>query len=166
MQTQLTPEIIDTAAGREADRILRNCVHCGFCTATCPTYQLLGDERDGPRGRIYLIKQVLEGHPATRHTQMHLDRCLTCRSCETTCPSGVDYVHLLDYGRQKVEQQVRRPWLQDWQRKLLRYFLPEPKRFMPLLRLGQWLRPVLPRVIKKHIPAPSTILSWLYTTTG
>jgi len=160
MQTQLTPEIIDTAAGREADRILRKCVHCGFCTATCPTYQLLGDERDGPRGRIYLIKQVLEGHPVTRHTQAHLDRCLTCRSCETTCPSGVDYAHLLDYGRHKVEQQVRRPWWQRGQRSLLRYFLPEPKRFNPLLRLGQWLRPVLPNVIKKNIPAPVTVLPW------
>ena len=160
MQTQLTPEIIDTAAGREADRILRKCVHCGFCTATCPTYQLLGDELDGPRGRIYLIKQVLEGHPVTRHTQAHLDRCLTCRSCETTCPSGVDYVHLLDYGRHKVEQQVSRPWWQHWQRSLLRYFLPEPKRFNPFLRLGQWLRPVLPGVIKKNIPVPLKVLPW------
>ncbi len=160
MQTQLTSEIIDTAAGREADRILRNCVHCGFCTATCPTYQLLGDERDGPRGRIYLIKQVLEGHPATRHTQTHLDRCLTCRSCETTCPSGVDYVHLLDYGRYKVEQQVRRPWLQRWQRTLLRNFLPEPTRFKPLLRLGQWLRPVLPAKIKKQVPVVVRVLPW------
>ena len=160
MQTQLTPEIIDTAAGREADRILRKCVHCGFCTATCPTYQLLGDELDGPRGRIYLIKQVLEGHPVTRHTQAHLDRCLTCRSCETTCPSGVDYAHLLDYGRHKVDQQVRRPWWQRGQRSLLRYFLPEPKRFNPLLRLGQWLRPVLPNVIKKNIPALVTVLPW------
>ena len=160
MQTQLTQEIIDTNAGREADRILRNCVHCGFCTATCPTYQLLGDERDGPRGRIYLIKQVLEGHPATRHTQAHLDRCLTCRSCETTCPSGVDYVHLLDYGRHKVEQQVRRSIWQHWQRRLLRFLLPEPKRFVPLLRLGQWFRPVLPRSIKLHIPAPVTVLAW------
>lgn len=160
MQTQLTPEIINTTAGREADRILRSCVHCGMCTATCPTYQLLGDELDGPRGRIYLIKQVLEGHPATRHTQIHLDRCLTCRSCETTCPSGVEYSHLLDYGRDKVEQQVRRPWLQRWQRGLLRYFLPEPARFKPLLRLGQWLRPVLPGVIKKSIPARVTVLPW------
>ena len=160
MQTQLIPDIIDTAAGREADRILRNCVHCGFCTATCPTYQLMGDERDGPRGRIYLIKQVLEGHPATRHTQTHLDRCLTCRSCETTCPSGVDYAHLLDYGRDKVEQQVRRPLWQYWQRNLLRYFLPEPRRFKPLLRLGQWLRPVLPGSIRKSIPVPVTVLPW------
>lgn len=160
MQTHLTPDIIDTAAGREADRILRTCVHCGFCTATCPTYQLLGDELDGPRGRIYLIKQVLEGRPTTRHTQTHLDRCLTCRSCETTCPSGVAYGELLDYGRDKVEQQVRRPWWQRWQRSLLRYFLPEPTRFTPLLRLGQFFRPVLPGVIKKQVPAPVRVLPW------
>ena len=160
MQTQLTPDIIKTNAGREADRILRKCVHCGFCTATCPTYQLLGDELDGPRGRIYLIKQVLEGHPATRHTQKHLDRCLTCRSCETTCPSGVDYVHLLDYGRHQVEQQVRRPLWQNWQRRVLRYLLPESKRFYPLLRLGQWLRPLLPKAIKQNVPAPVSVLPW------
>ena len=160
MQTQLTPEIINTDAGREIDRILRNCVHCGFCTATCPTYQLLGDERDSPRGRIYLIKQVMEGHPVSRRTQTHLDRCLTCRSCETTCPSGVDYGHLLDYGREKVEQQVRRPLLQRWQRKLLRYFIPEPARFNPILRLGQFVRPVLPSFLKKSIPAPIRVLPW------
>ena len=160
MQTQLTPDIIDTVAGREADRILRTCVHCGFCTATCPTYQILGDELDSPRGRIYLIKQVLEGHPTTRHTQTHLDRCLTCRSCETTCPSGVDYIHLLDYGRDKVDQQVRRPWWQRGQRSLLRYFLPEPRRFNPILRLGQFFRPVLPAVIKKQVPPRVTVLPW------
>lgn len=160
MQTQLTPDIIESSAGREADRILRKCVHCGFCTATCPTYQLLGDELDGPRGRIYLIKQVLEGHAATRQTQKHLDRCLTCRSCETTCPSGVDYGHLLDYGRHQVEQQVGRPVWQNWQRSVLRYLLPRPKLFNPLLRLGQWLRPVLPRTIKQNIPAPVSVSPW------
>ncbi|RLA00212.1 MAG: glycolate oxidase iron-sulfur subunit, partial [Gammaproteobacteria bacterium] len=108
MQTSLTQMLLDTRAGQEADEILRNCVHCGFCNATCPTYQLTGDELDGPRGRIYLIKQVLEGQQATRKTQLHLDRCLTCRACETTCPSGVDYHRLLDTGRELVEEAVKR----------------------------------------------------------
>ena len=103
MQTNLAPEFKDTHDGREADGILRSCVHCGFCTATCPTYQLLGDELDGPRGRIYLIKQMLEGEPVTQKTQLHLDRCLTCRNCETTCPSGVQYGRLVDIGRRIVE---------------------------------------------------------------
>ncbi|MBV5275616.1 MAG: 4Fe-4S dicluster domain-containing protein, partial [Lamprocystis purpurea] len=109
MQTQILPEFLATPAGREADAILRSCVHCGFCTATCPTYQLLGDELDGPRGRIYQIKQVLEGHTPTRITQQHLDRCLTCRSCETTCPSGVRYARLAEIGRHLVEERVARP---------------------------------------------------------
>ena len=108
MQTNLSPEFKDTPAGREAEAILRKCVHCGFCTATCPTYQLLGDELDGPRGRIYLIKQVLEGEQPTRKTQLHLDRCLTCRNCESTCPSGVEYGHLVDIGRKVVEERVPR----------------------------------------------------------
>src|SRR5258708_35177910 len=108
MQTHLADFIRDTPAGREADAILRKCVHCGFCLATCPTYQLLGDELDGPRGRIYLMKQVLEGATATAKTQLHLDRCLTCRACETTCPSGVHYSRLLDIGRGVVEKQVGR----------------------------------------------------------
>lgn len=109
MQTQLTEEMRQNARALEADSILRACVHCGFCTATCPTYQLLGDELDGPRGRIYLIKQVLEGNDVTLKTQEHLDRCLTCRNCETTCPSGVRYHNLLDIGRDIVEQKVKRP---------------------------------------------------------
>src|ERR1700694_1554098 len=109
MQTNLADFIKDTPDGIEAEAILRKCVHCGFCTATCPTYQLLGDELDGPRGRIYLMKQVLEGKEPTRATQLHLDRCLTCRNCETTCPSGVAYGHLVDIGRAVVESQVPRP---------------------------------------------------------
>ena len=108
METRLAAFIKDTPEGQEAESILRKCVHCGFCTATCPTYQLLGDELDGPRGRIYLIKQVLEGTAATEKTQLHLDRCLTCRACETTCPSGVHYSRLLDIGRCVVEKQVGR----------------------------------------------------------
>ena len=109
MQTNLAPEFLNTARGEAAEAVLRKCVHCGFCTATCPTYQLLGDELDGPRGRIYLIKQVLEGAEPTRKTQMHLDRCLTCRNCESTCPSGVDYGHLVDIGRAIVDEKVPRP---------------------------------------------------------
>src|SRR5215510_13345882 len=120
METRLAPFIKDTPAGTEAESILRKCVHCGFCTATCPTYQLLGDELDGPRGRIYLIKQVLEGTPATQKTQLHLDRCLTCRSCETTCPSGVHYSRLLDIGRAEVEKQVGRGVEDAFQRTALR----------------------------------------------
>src|SRR6478735_10621567 len=120
METRLLAALLETPEGREADSILRACVHCGFCTATCPTYQLLGDELDGPRGRIYLIKQVLEGTPATAKTQLHLDRCLTCLSCETTCPSGVRYGHLVDIGRRVVEEQVGRTPVDQARRTALR----------------------------------------------
>ena len=109
MQTHLADWIKDTPEGIAAEAILRKCVHCGFCNATCPTYQLRGDELDGPRGRIYLIKQVLEGVAPTRDTQLHLDRCLTCRNCETTCPSGVQYGHLVDIGRKLVDDKVPVP---------------------------------------------------------
>ena len=108
MKTSITNVFLETHQGKEANRILRNCVHCGFCNATCPTYQLTGNELDGPRGRIYLIKQVLEGHQPGPLTQVHLDRCLTCRNCESTCPSGVDYGELLDIGRELVSRQNRR----------------------------------------------------------
>jgi glycolate oxidase iron-sulfur subunit len=131
MQTSLPTALLNTPSGREADEILRNCVHCGFCNATCPTYQLTGDELDGPRGRIYQIKQVLEGQVATDTTQRHLDRCLTCRACETTCPSGVDYHRLLDTGRELVERAVPRPFIERTKRRLLRMFLPYPSRFTP-----------------------------------
>jgi len=153
MQTTLLPALLETSTGQEADEILRNCVHCGFCNATCPTYQLTGDELDGPRGRIYLIKQVLEGASPTRTTQIHLDRCLTCRACETTCPSGVDYHHLLDTGRELVEQNVTRPLRERFLRGVLGTILPWPARFKPLLRLGQAVRPLLPAILKQHIPA-------------
>ncbi|WP_211460780.1 glycolate oxidase subunit GlcF [Collimonas silvisoli] len=152
MQTNLADFIKDTRAGKEADAILRACVHCGFCTATCPTYQLLGDELDGPRGRIYLIKQVLEGTPATAKTQLHLDRCLTCRNCESTCPSGVQYGRLLDIGRKVVEDQVPRPAGQQLTRKLLKEFLPRPWLFKPAMAAGQLLRPLLPRKLKNKVP--------------
>ena len=153
MQTKLADFIRDTPEGREADAILRKCVHCGFCTATCPTYQLLGDELDGPRGRIYLIKQALEGDAVTQKTQLHLDRCLTCRSCETTCPSGVEYGRLLDIGRKIVEDRVPRPWWQRAQRAALANVLPRPGLFAPLLGLGQAVRPFLPSVIAGKVPA-------------
>ena len=152
MQTALADFIRDTSQGREADQILRACVHCGFCTATCPTYQLLGDELDGPRGRIYQIKQVLEGEPATAKTREHLDRCLTCRSCETTCPSGVNYHRLLDIGRDEVERQVPRSVSQRLFRRLLIEILAYPGRFGTLLRLGQSVRPLLPPRLRREIP--------------
>ena len=151
MQTDLSPEFRDTPDGQEAEAILRKCVHCGFCTATCPTYQLLGDELDGPRGRIYLIKQVLEGHAPTRATQLHLDRCLTCRNCETTCPSGVQYGRLVDIGRQVVEAKVARPAAEQRQRDWLRKGLSSPL-FGPAMRVGQSLRGLLPPALKAKVP--------------
>lgn len=152
MQTRLVESILNTPRGQEADRILRACVHCGFCTATCPTYQLLGDELDGPRGRIYQIKMALEGAPVSRHTQQHLDRCLTCLNCETTCPSGVQYHRLLDIGREYVEQQVPRPATQKFSRWLLRKVLTRPHLTTPFLRIAQFLQPVLPRLLAQKIP--------------
>jgi glycolate oxidase iron-sulfur subunit len=153
MQTAILGEILATPEGQEADAILRACVHCGFCTATCPTYQLLGDELDGPRGRIYQIKQVLEGHRATRVTQLHLDRCLTCRACETTCPSGVSYAHLADIGRALVERQVERPLSERLIRRLLIAVVPHRRRIGPLLWLGRAFRPLLPAELKTKVPA-------------
>ena len=160
MQTSIPDSIGLTPAGQEADRILRSCVHCGFCTATCPTYLLLGDELDGPRGRIYLIKQALEGTAVTRKTQVHLDRCLTCRACETTCPSGVRYGHLLDIGRGLVEEKVRRPLLERAMRRVLRGLIPYPQRFAALLRLGQLMAPLLPASIKRKVPARQALHAW------
>ncbi|MGN6703974.1 MAG: 4Fe-4S dicluster domain-containing protein, partial [Burkholderiaceae bacterium] len=144
MQTNLADFIKDTPDGQEADAILRKCVHCGFCTATCPTYQLLGDELDGPRGRIYLIKQVLEGKPATRATQVHLDRCLTCRNCETTCPSGVQYGRLVEIGRATVDKQVERPLGEKMLRDTLKETLPRKWLFSPAMKTGKMVRPFLP----------------------
>ncbi|MCS4283122.1 glycolate oxidase iron-sulfur subunit [Pseudomonas sp. BIGb0278] len=156
MQTNLSEAAQGLARGAEAERILRSCVHCGFCTATCPTYQLLGDELDGPRGRIYLIKQVLEGAPVTASTQLHLDRCLTCRNCESTCPSGVQYHDLLDIGRAVVEAQVPRPLGQRLLRGALRAVVPRPTLFQALTRSGQVLRPLLPAGLKTKLPASVT----------
>ena len=151
MQTKLAPEFKGTPDGDAAEAILRKCVHCGFCTATCPTYQLLGDELDGPRGRIYLMKQVLEGEPVTQSTQLHLDRCLTCRNCESTCPSGVQYGQLVDIGRQIVEARVPRPPKEKAVRWLLKEGLPSPL-FGPAMKLGQMVRPLLPASLKAKVP--------------
>lgn len=152
MQTKLKIDFLQTEKGQLANNILRNCVHCGFCTATCPTYQILGDELDGPRGRIYQIKEMLEGATVTKETLQHLDRCLTCRACETTCPSGVEYGHLLEIGRSEVEKRVQRSFSQKILRKSLLYVLPFSNRFNTLLSLGQFFRPVLPKFFKKQIP--------------
>src|SRR3569833_2605423 len=144
----LVDEIKHTPEGQEADAILRSCVHCGLCTATCPTYQLLGDELDSPRGRIYLIKQVLEGGPVTDLTLLHLDRCLTCRSCETTCPSGVRYGRLVDIGRAVEEEKVPRSLAERMRRRWLRAVIPHTRRFAALLGIGRLLRPVLPSSLR------------------
>jgi glycolate oxidase iron-sulfur subunit len=161
MQTHLAESIRESEQGREAEGILRTCVHCGFCNATCPTFQLLGDELDGPRGRIYLIKQVLEGKPATRKTQIHLDRCLTCRSCETTCPSGVRYGRLLDIGRGMIEKSVKRSNWDRLVRKSLRLVLPFTARVRPLVELGRIMLPLMPLSLKRKIPnRKATAAQW------
>ena len=159
MQTQLAPEFQNTLIGQEAEAILRQCVHCGFCAATCPTYQLMGDELDGPRGRIYLMKQVFEGAEPTRKTQLHLDRCLTCRNCESTCPSGVEYGHLLDLGRKVVDAKVPRPLKE----RALRWALKEgltSALFAPAMKLGQSVRGLLPAALKAKVPAPQNAGAW------
>ncbi|MFF7708574.1 glycolate oxidase subunit GlcF [Pseudomonas sp. NPDC007930] len=153
MQTHLSEHARGLPRAEEAERILRSCVHCGFCNATCPTYQLLGDELDGPRGRIYQIKQVLEGEPATAQVQQHLDRCLSCRNCETTCPSGVQYHNLLDIGRAEVDRQVPRPAGQRWLRLGLRQLAAHPAAFRAALALGQTLRPLVPAALQAKLPA-------------
>ncbi|MDP3672591.1 MAG: glycolate oxidase subunit GlcF [Telluria sp.] len=160
MQTNLADFIKGTRDGDEAEAILRACVHCGFCTATCPTYQLLGDELDGPRGRIYLIKQVLEGAAVTAKTQTHLDRCLTCRNCESTCPSGVKYGRLADIGRKVVEQRVRRPLGERLKRMVLKEALPRKWIFTPAFRAGQIFRPLLSKPMQDKLPATPAAGRW------
>ena len=152
MQTLLSEQARLLPRAAEAESILRSCVHCGFCNATCPTYQLLGDELDGPRGRIYLIKQVLEGHAPTAKTQLHLDRCLSCRNCETTCPSGVDYHNLLDIGRAVVDAAVPRPAGQRLLRQSLRAVVPNPGLFKRLINTGERLRALLPEALQAKLP--------------
>lgn len=153
MQTAIVPELAGDPRVVEIEKILRKCVHCGMCLATCPTYRLLGDELDSPRGRIYQVKQVVEGHAPTRDTLRHLDRCLSCRNCETTCPSGVDYGHLVDHGRALVEERVSRPPAQRLLRGALLAVLPYPRRVGPLVRLGQSVRAALPASLRASVPA-------------
>ncbi|ENO85607.1 glycolate oxidase iron-sulfur subunit, partial [Thauera phenylacetica B4P] len=160
MQTQLADFIRDTPEGREAEEILRKCVHCGFCTATCPTYQLLGDELDGPRGRIYLIKQVLEGAAPTAKTRLHLDRCLTCRSCESTCPSGVHYSRLLDIGRAVVAERVPRQGGEALVRRTLREFVPRPRLFGLAMGAGRAVRALLPKSLQDKVPTLRPAGAW------
>jgi len=160
MQTTLADSFRNTPGGDAAERILRNCVHCGFCLATCPTYQILGNELDSPRGRIYLIKQVLEGATPTAKTQLHLDRCLTCRNCETTCPSGVEYGKLLDIGRHLVEEKVGRSAAETAVRTALKTGLGSPLLFNTALKLGQSVRGLMPTFLKASIPASETAGSW------
>ncbi|MCD6679698.1 MAG: glycolate oxidase subunit GlcF [Burkholderiaceae bacterium] len=152
METHLVDRLVGTPDGDDAELNLRRCVHCGFCLATCPTYKLLGDERDSPRGRIYLMKQVVEGATPTLATLQHLDRCLTCRNCETTCPSGVEYGHLVDVGRKLVEEQVRRPLRERVVRALLREGMTRRWIFAPAMRIGQFVRPLLPAVLRDKVP--------------
>ncbi|MEO9137407.1 MAG: glycolate oxidase subunit GlcF [Casimicrobiaceae bacterium] len=160
METRLLPSIAETPEGKEAEAILRACVHCGFCTATCPTYQLLGDELDGPRGRIYLIKQALEGAEVTAKTQLHLDRCLTCRSCETTCPSGVRYGRLVDIGRKFVDERVGRAPVDSARRGALRRGLLSRSLFGTALTLGRFAKPFLPRKLASSIPEARAAGAW------
>jgi glycolate oxidase iron-sulfur subunit len=155
MQTNLSDAAKTLSRADEAEQILRSCVHCGFCNATCPTYQLLGNELDGPRGRIYLIKQKLEGEPVTQKTQLHLDRCLTCRNCETTCPSGVTYHALLDIGRAELERRIKRPASERLLREALRRAIPHPAVFDALVKTGRAMRPFLPAALGPKIPARS-----------
>ncbi|MES9994247.1 MAG: glycolate oxidase subunit GlcF [Candidatus Thiodiazotropha sp.] len=157
MQTKISKQILSTDAGREAESILRNCVHCGFCTATCPTYQLLSDELDSPRGRIYQIKQLLEGEQPSSRVQLHLDRCLLCRSCETTCPSGVEYGRLLEIGRLHMADNFRRPLADRVQRWLLRKLIPNRNVFSIFLRLGRSVKPLLPAKLGRNIPNKQNI---------
>jgi glycolate oxidase iron-sulfur subunit len=152
MRTDLPLHLLATEHGRRADEILRSCVHCGFCNATCPTYQLLGDELDGPRGRIYLMKEMLETEEADDVTRRHLDRCLTCRSCETTCPSGVRYGELLEIGRDYLESHLPRKGPDRWLRRWLLAVVPRPARFRPWLRLGRAVRSLLPRRLASKVP--------------
>ena len=166
MQTNIHPDLISLPKVQEADAILRKCVHCGFCTATCPTYQLLGDELDGPRGRIYLIKNFLEDSIISDNSIAHLDRCLTCRACETTCPSGVEYGRLLDIGREFVKEHANRPLRSRLLTFALRLVVPRPVLFTPLLKLGQFLRPILPGFLQPHVPIKMPVLHQVEHVTG
>ncbi|MDD5580202.1 MAG: glycolate oxidase subunit GlcF [Methylobacter sp.] len=160
MQTWLGPEFIKTSEGREADAILRSCVHCGFCNSACPTYTLLGNELDGPRGRIYQIKSLFEGKAVTRQTQLHLDRCLTCRACETACPSGVQYAKLADIGRAEIEKRVPRSLPQRLARSALCWLVPSTGRFGLILKLARAARPLMPSALKRYVPVAKSPGIW------
>jgi glycolate oxidase iron-sulfur subunit len=160
MQTSLSDAFRNTPEGEVAERILRNCVHCGFCLATCPTYQILGNELDSPRGRIYLMKQVFEGAKPTAKTQRHLDRCLTCRNCETTCPSGVEYGKLLDIGRHLVEDAVGRRPAETLTHAALKTGLGTQLLFNTALKLSQSVRGLMPAFLKARIPAAEAAGRW------
>src|ERR1700677_5081228 len=152
MRAKIVGPLAETVSGALAEQVLRACVHCGMCNATCPTYQLTGDELDGPRGRIYLIKQALEGEPAGRLTQFHLDRCLSCRACETTCPSGVQYHRLLDLGREVVAHGTRRPWRERLWRAAIRWLCVEPRRIGRLIAIGRPFSALLPPGLRGKLP--------------
>jgi glycolate oxidase iron-sulfur subunit len=154
MQTAISHSQLQRSEIAEADAILRTCVHCGFCNASCPTYQLLGSELDGPRGRIYLIKEMLEGHQSGEKTRLHLDRCLTCRACETTCPSGVQYGRLVDIGRNILAERTVRPWWSSVIRRMLLEVLPDPARLRAVIALGKLVRPLLPANLRRKLPQP------------
>lgn len=154
MEIHLDKKIAGESWAQEAERIVRKCVHCGFCNATCPTYQLLGHESDGPRGRIYLITQLLEGQPANEQTSAHLDRCLLCRACETTCPSGVSYGRLLETGRHMLEEQQPRTGLDSVKRKLMTAVIPSKTLMQTGVRLSSPIRPLLPASLSSQLPLP------------
>lgn len=160
METRLEPGLRDRPEGRRAAEVIRTCVHCGFCNATCPTFQVLGNELDGPRGRIYLIKRALEGGEVTRETQIHLDRCLTCQACETTCPSGVSYHELLDIGRARVEARVRRPLAERLQRRALRLLFGSRRLLTAMLRVGNAFRFLLPAGLRGRLLRPGRAEPW------
>ncbi len=160
MHTELTGELRDRPDARRAGDVIRRCVHCGFCNATCPTYQVLGNELDGPRGRIYLMKRALEGAPVTRQTQRHLDRCLGCRACETTCPSGVRYHELLDTGRAFVDARVRRPLPERLRQAVLRAVLGSRRLFAAAVGAARLIRPLLPAALRRSLPEPTPTGAW------
>ena len=155
MQTNFTNDQLQNKENSSSEQIIRKCVHCGMCNATCPTYNILGDELDGPRGRIYLIKEMLEKNkPANKKTTKHIDRCLSCYACMTTCPSGVNYMHLIDHGRNHVEKTFKRPIFERFVRSALSFILPNPFIFKITLLLTMFIKPfsfILPKFLKNSL---------------